>query len=251
VVVANAGIGGLEPLEMPVVHSHKDELTKPNLKLLDINLTGVIYTTHLALYHLPRNPGSVPASTKATPGEGKYVRDRHLLLIGSVASLGPVPTQPLYGTAKHGVLGLWRCLRGTAFMHGIRVNLVCPYFVETGILNAGARAFLAGCGRGTVEDVVEGATRLAADQRVLGRSIVVGPRAKMEFDNEKGDFRFYGLGSEPGDGMAVYEAYADDWETSEAFVYRMTKVLNAVQAARGFGGWMSDVVRAVGTLILG
>jgi NAD(P)-dependent dehydrogenase (short-subunit alcohol dehydrogenase family) len=75
-----------------------------------------LYTVHLAMFWLPRN--LAPASD-AQP-------DRHLLLIGSVASLVPFAGHIQYSIAKHGVLGLFRSLRATSWKDGIRVNRT-PY----------------------------------------------------------------------------------------------------------------------------
>ena len=165
VVVANAGIAGQDTFEVPE-GLDTDAPPKPNLNVFEVNLLGVLYTAHLALFWLPRNPGSKAARPSKDP---EYTpRDRHLLLIGSMASLGPIPTQPQYGVAKHGVLGLFRCLRATAWVHGIRVNMLCPYFIDTPIVTGAARAILAGGAMGTPEDVIDAASRLAADNRIIG-----------------------------------------------------------------------------------
>jgi NAD(P)-dependent dehydrogenase (short-subunit alcohol dehydrogenase family) len=105
-VVANAGITDA----LPPFHEPKgldaDEPPRPNLSCIDVNLTGVLYTAHLALFYLPRNPRSQPANSTVQPASN--TPDRHLLLIGSVASLAPIPFLSLYGAAKHAVLGLFR-----------------------------------------------------------------------------------------------------------------------------------------------
>ena len=56
-------------------------------------------------------------------------------------------------------------------MHGIRVNMLCPYFIDTPIVPATVRVLLAGGAMGKPEDVVEAATRLTADTRIVGRSL--------------------------------------------------------------------------------
>ncbi|KAK8083971.1 hypothetical protein PG996_002752 [Apiospora saccharicola] len=106
---------------------------KPNLGCLDVNITGVAYTAHLAMYWLSRNPGSSPDDL-GKPRTPDHPRDRHLLLLGSVASLWPVALQTQYATSKHAVLGLFRSLRGVAgWQSGIRVNMLCPYIIATPI----------------------------------------------------------------------------------------------------------------------
>ncbi len=115
-MVANAGIDGSQSTFEQPKDLDAAEPPPPSLKVIDVNLTGVLYTTHLALYYLARNPNSVPASP-STDLVATH-RDRHLLLVGSLASLSPLTSQALYGAAKHGVLGLFRSLRSSSFAHG-------------------------------------------------------------------------------------------------------------------------------------
>jgi len=110
-VVANAGIEEAGTKLNEPQNLDQEEPPEPQFKTIDVNLKGVLYTTHLALFWLPKGL-STPA-------------DRHLLLIGSVASLIPFAGHIQYSIAKHGVLGLFRSLRATSFQHGVRVN--CTY----------------------------------------------------------------------------------------------------------------------------
>ncbi|KAF2477039.1 NAD(P)-binding protein [Lindgomyces ingoldianus] len=240
-VVANAGIAGDDPLQRPT-GLNTAEPPKPDFKIMDVNCTGVMYTTHLALYWLFRNPGSTACSMDSHP---LYTRDRHLLFLGSVASLGPIPVQPQYGAAKHAVLGLFRSLRATSHMQGVRVNLLCPYFIDTPIVTAAARVALAGGAMGKVEDVVDAATRFVADSRILGRALVIGPKVNVK-QHEDGEWKLVTKDAPGSRQTAIWEAYADDWEEADAFCRNIIGVLNAVQAARGWIGWAVDVVKAVG-----
>ena len=105
-VVANAGITDrMPPLSQPV-GLDAPEPPEPDLKCMDVNLTGVLYTTHLAMFYLPRNPGSKGANSTTLPAAG--TPDRHLLLVGSVASISPLPIICQYAASKHAVLGLFR-----------------------------------------------------------------------------------------------------------------------------------------------
>ncbi|KAK8096049.1 hypothetical protein PG999_014071 [Apiospora kogelbergensis] len=161
---------------------------KPDLKCLDINLVGTAYTAHLAMYWLARNPGSTASALgrPRTPGGGGPPhRDRHLLLVGSVASLWPVAQATQYTASKHAVLGLFRALRGVAgWQAGVRVNLLCPYIVATGIVPPVARVALAGAAVGHVDAAVEAGTRLVADASIVGRALVVGPKVRVRDDGE-------------------------------------------------------------------
>ena len=126
-VVANAGISDSNfAFETPESLDGPNP-SPPNLAVIDVNLKGVLYTSHLALFYLARNPRSASADPNCDPS--KTLRDRHLLLMSSMAGLGPIPTQTLYATSKHAVVGLYRNLRCSSFIHGVRTNLICPYFM--------------------------------------------------------------------------------------------------------------------------
>lgn len=241
VVVANAGIAGADNFEDPKDRLDAAEPPRPNIKTIEVNLIGVLYTAHLALFYLPRNPGSSPSSQHSNPTVPS--RDRHLLLIGSMASLGPLPGQALYTCAKHAVLGLYRSIRTTSWIHGVRVNLVCPYFIDTAILPAPARALLAGGGLGKPGDVIDAATRFTADSRIVGRSLYIGPKMKVMLDKDN-DYQIALVG-QPGTTKAVWEPFAHDFEDSELFTRNITRLLNTFTKIRGWRGYFMDLLRAI------
>lgn len=136
-VVANAGISDTGSILDDPQGLDAEEPPEPIFKTIDVNIIGVLYTTYLAMFWLPRNDKTTnPNLSKLPPGP--HTRDRHILLVGSVASLCPLPHQIQYTTSKHAVLGLFvtspsiislsklikiqRSLRSTSFKHGVRVN---------------------------------------------------------------------------------------------------------------------------------
>lgn len=152
IVIANAGVteNGF---------AFTDDLNKPALKTLNINLVAQFYTAKLAHYYLRRNP----------KGAG---RDRLIILTGSMASIGEIPGAPEYTAAKHGMLGLMRSIRRTAPADDIRVNSIHPWFVETGIINAGVKLLLAGTRYAKIEDVTR-AVMILSTEDVNGRALAV------------------------------------------------------------------------------
>ncbi|MCJ1294541.1 hypothetical protein MMC34_006099 [Xylographa carneopallida] len=239
-VVANAGIADSKlELENPKDLDAEDPLP-PNLDCLNVDLIGVIYTTHLAIFYLQRNPGSAPASHTTDPSH--MLRDRHLLLIGSAASFCPIPYQALYGASKHAVMGLYRCLRSTIFVHGIRINLVCPYFVDTPILTSSARSVLAGATIGAAEDVIEAGSRFMADPRIVGRAVSIGPKLRIEEDENGGYVLTEKKEVAP---KAIWEIYATDFEDTDVYQRRLVWILNRALELRGWIGWGSDMVGAM------
>jgi NAD(P)-dependent dehydrogenase (short-subunit alcohol dehydrogenase family) len=240
IVVANAGVAGIEPFGM-VNEFNPSNPVKPDYRVMDVNLYGVLYTSHLALYYLPRNPGSKACSVDTDPINSP--RDRMLLLVGSMASIAPIPSQPLYGSSKHAVLGLFRNLRAQSYVEGVRVNMIAPYFIDTGIIPVPARIILAGGATGKVEDVVDAATRLTADSSILGRCLVIGPKVRVK-QLEDGEWEVLPKNSEEGEEKAVWEAHADDFDDSDTFMHRIAGVLNGVAVLRGWQGWATDVLGA-------
>ena len=239
-VVANAGIADQKGKFVVPEDLDAKEPPPPSLNVIDVNLTGVLYTTHLALFWLSRNPNSVPASPKADTSETR--RDRHLLLLSSMAGLAPIPVQALYTVSKHAVVGLYRSLRSTAFVHGVRVNMLCPYYIDTPIISFQGRLLLAGVPMGKVEDVVEAATRFVADPRIIGRAVVVGPKVKAQ----QGADGLWELAEQPDvKEKAVLEVYVNDFEEADLSTRRIVQLLNRVVEIRGWSGWMMDIVGAI------
>ena len=241
-VIANAGITDRHPTFESPVGLDTESPPPPDLACLDVNLKGVVYTSHLALFWLKRNPGSAPASASADPDALK--RDRHLLLVGSIASLGPIPLQAFYGASKHAVLGLFRCLRATSFVHGVRVSFIAPYFIDTPIIPASGRMLLAGAEMGKTEDVVEAMTRFVADPRIVGRAVCVAPRLRTK-RLEGGGECLAPVGDPAAEEKAIWEVNADDFETVEVWNRRMIGILNAAEIAKGWIGWASDLFGAL------
>lgn len=82
---------------------------------LDVNLWGVIFGT-VAAYRVMVHQGF-----------------GHIVNTASVGGLVPVPMGTAYAVAKHGVVGLSTSLRTEAADLGVKVSVVCPGFVRTGV----------------------------------------------------------------------------------------------------------------------
>ncbi|KAK0730039.1 NAD(P)-binding protein [Lasiosphaeris hirsuta] len=216
----------------------------PKLNVLAVNLTGVMYTTHLAIFWLKRRGSrkSEEGTEEISVGTGETLqppRDRHILLISSIAGVSPLPGQTEYTASKHAVMGLFRSLRGTVWRQGIRVNVLNPYFVDTPLLPWRGLALLAGGAKAEVEDVVEAGTRLMADQSIVGRGLVIGPKGRIEVNASEEDVPGAGVKGE----QAIWEIYAHDYEKVEVFVWRFVQMLNTVKKIRGWIGTVKDLFR--------
>lgn len=107
----NAGIGvGGELRDLTPEHWRR---------IVEINLFGVISGTSAAY------------SVMVKQGFG------HIVNTASLAGLIGTPTMTPYATTKHAVVGLSTSLRTEAERLGVRVSVVCPGFIQTGIFDAG------------------------------------------------------------------------------------------------------------------
>ncbi|KAM6205824.1 LOW QUALITY PROTEIN: 15-hydroxyprostaglandin dehydrogenase [NAD(+)] [Sarcoramphus papa] len=90
---------------------------------IQINLTSVIRGTYLGLEYMRKGNG----------GDGGVI-----INISSLAGLMPAAFQPVYCATKHGVIGFTRSIALAANMenYGVRLNTICPGFVNTPILQS-------------------------------------------------------------------------------------------------------------------
>ncbi len=157
-VFANAGIGDRNTVWTDVLDAD-GALAAPDLKVVDVCLTGAIYTSKLALHHMRKNGGG---------GGG-------LVLTGSTSSYNERPNLPLYSDAKHGVIGLMRALRHVVAADHIRVGAIAPGGTETALFPArAADAFRAqGIPVNKAATVARAAIYLATNQHTNGQALTV------------------------------------------------------------------------------
>jgi NAD(P)-dependent dehydrogenase (short-subunit alcohol dehydrogenase family) len=86
----------------------------------DVNLLGVIW-------------GSLAAVEAMRAGGGE---NRHVINLGSLSALGPVPGLAVYAATKHAVLGFTASLQGDLMDAGVEVTLhvLCPDAADTPLL---------------------------------------------------------------------------------------------------------------------
>lgn len=141
-VCANAGVSEVGKLLEDVLDDGGKGLRKPNLKTLDVNLVGNIYSTFFSLQNSPplfifhtnekRNCKKVADSKTAIKLATHYMRKNTTAQKGSIictasnAGLYPFPIAPLYGISKHAIVGAVRSLAKPLEADGIRINGVCP-----------------------------------------------------------------------------------------------------------------------------
>ncbi|KAJ5737077.1 uncharacterized protein N7483_002202 [Penicillium malachiteum] len=171
-VFAGAGLS-MTPDFMEIKLDENGLLSPPNTETVDVNLTGSLYTAHLAIAYMTQ------LARNKTTGTGSIV------LIASSAGFYNFPATD-YALSKHGVVGLTRGLSGK--MKGrVRVNCVAPSWTDTEFL-AGFVDLLRKVGSPLQppEVVARSVALLFADQERTGDIIYsVGGRYK-EINNQKG-----------------------------------------------------------------
>ncbi|KAH7102392.1 NAD(P)-binding protein [Auriculariales sp. MPI-PUGE-AT-0066] len=128
VVIANAGIRETGTF-MDITSDETGRPMKPVMDTLDVNLTGVLYTVRLGVYHLKRTTNN-RAPHKA------------IILVGSMASMVGMPGGVMYTAAKTALLGLIPGLYASLNAQGIRTGVICPWFADTGIMTESGRKLL-------------------------------------------------------------------------------------------------------------
>lgn len=88
-------------------------------RIIDVNFLGVLYGTTAAYAHMVKQ------------GHG------HIVNVASMAGLMQLPTYVAYSSTKHAVVGLSTSLRPEASRLGVKVSVVCPGTMNTGMGEAG------------------------------------------------------------------------------------------------------------------
>jgi short-subunit dehydrogenase len=110
-LVNNAGIGVLGDAARFSAADWSD--------VLDVNLTGVCHGIAIAY----------PTMVRQKRG--------HIVNVASMAGLVPAPLIASYAASKFAVVGLSRALRIEASRHGVGVSVVCPFIIDTPLLQGG------------------------------------------------------------------------------------------------------------------
>lgn len=113
VLVNNAGVIHREPLETAT-----DEVIR---ETIDVNLTGAVHTTRAVLPGLLERGGG------------------HVVMVSSSAGIHGSPTDPVYGAAKAGMVGLMKSLARQHTPAGVFCNVVAPTATDTRMYPEAAR----------------------------------------------------------------------------------------------------------------
>jgi NAD(P)-dependent dehydrogenase (short-subunit alcohol dehydrogenase family) len=118
-----------------------------------------------------------------------------IVVTASLAGLTGVEGDPLYALTKHAVIGLVRSVAAQLAERGIRINAVCPGFVDTPMVAGDLRAALESAGFPLLEpDEVAEAVWRAGRSKGTGEAWVVQPGREPE------PYRFRGIPGPRVDG---------------------------------------------------
>ncbi|KAL4810667.1 hypothetical protein BDV18DRAFT_155279 [Aspergillus unguis] len=193
-VIAGAGITEIGNVFDPA-EDMQSIRKPPTTKVLDVNLTGCLYTARIASVYLRQNR---PAGS-----------DRSIVLISSVAGFKESPGLFVYQAAKHGVLGLMRALR--LYLpgrdHGIRVNCICPWMTMTGMVKGVQDGWIkAGLPVNSPLDVAKVTAAVVGDAGLNGKSMYVEGGRAWEIEDNIDRLESQWLGQEPSRSLAKGQA---------------------------------------------
>lgn len=69
--------------------------------------------------------------------------DASILITSSGAGIGPLPIDPIYSMSKHALIGLAMSIAPALEPRGVRVNVICPGAIDTGIVSPDMKDVLA------------------------------------------------------------------------------------------------------------
>ncbi|PQQ04395.1 prostaglandin reductase-3 [Prunus yedoensis var. nudiflora] len=130
---------------------------------VDVNLIAIIDCTRLAI-----------KTMQAVQKPGVIIN------MGSASGLYPLYSDPIYSGSKGGVVQFTRSLVPYK-RQGIRINVLCPEFVETDMGSKAGSKFVSLMGFVPMEMVVKGAFELITDESKAGSCLWITIRRGMEY----------------------------------------------------------------------
>ncbi|KAH8695552.1 hypothetical protein BGW36DRAFT_463120 [Talaromyces proteolyticus] len=169
VVIANAGISRSSGDSLWTLDDPNGLPTKPDLKIIRVNMDGTFYTWKLAVHYFRKQPDNDE-------------RDRCFIITGSMVAYIDSPGNWEYTATKHGLRGFMKTVRRNSWEQGIRINYVAPCWIKSAIRTKEYENWLIenGIEFGEQADCAGAMMRIACDKSVNGRSIMITPRTKTE-----------------------------------------------------------------------
>ncbi|KIW04175.1 uncharacterized protein PV09_04488 [Verruconis gallopava] len=166
VVVANAGISGLDPV---FTLSDTADPEEPDLKILNVDLIGVLWTAKCAMHYWQF--------------DSRPPQEKCFIIKSSLAGYLAVPAATLYSVSKYGVRGLMVQMR---MADRCRVNVIAPWFISTDIMSDAVKERIGASLKSMksdwaeVEDAAKAVMKVATDENINGRALAIVPRMDVE-----------------------------------------------------------------------
>ncbi|CAK1362503.1 unnamed protein product [Cercospora beticola] len=110
---------------------------------------------------------------------------KSVVLLGSTSGFRPLNGKIDYSVAKWGVRGYFRNIRQELAQHGIRVNMMAPFWVPTSLTQHHVPALeKQGVRVGRMEDVIDGILRMLLDGQMSGRAVSVTGKGIEDIDDD-------------------------------------------------------------------
>lgn len=176
IVVACAGLPNNRVTQYLASASPDKDPEPPTMKVVDVNVTGYMYTSHLALHYF---------KTTLSEEDGKSGLSKQLIFLCSTLGYTSTTDAADYTAAKYAIRGLWKSLRymphilspnprePDAKIPLFRTNLIAPTLISTPMTSHAEAMIRQVMPVGQVEDVVEAVMRVAGDEAAYGRAVCV------------------------------------------------------------------------------
>ncbi|QIW98539.1 hypothetical protein AMS68_004057 [Peltaster fructicola] len=168
IVFANAGISGPDDVFLESPLTPEGDPVKPNVNVIETDIVGTMYTIKLANHYLPRQPAGAD-------------RDRLVLITGSLAGYVDRPGRSTVCCCQgFGVRGIMRCMRRTGPNHGVRYNILAPWYIRSKVMSAEVadKIMANGIDLASMDDAATAILHIASDVKLNGRTIAVVPRSE-------------------------------------------------------------------------
>ena len=179
IVALYAGVGGKQRnlVEHTKSGDPNSDPVAPTHLAIDVNLLGSYYSTSLALHYLQTSE--------------EETMQKSLILVASLAGYMDYPNTD-YTASKYATRGIFRSIRSRAPELGIRVNMICPWFIQTpmtaifpGIFKERGIEPGKNFSWASIDSVVDAASVFAVDEKVSGRSHAIMPEGYVDLDDNE------------------------------------------------------------------
>jgi 3-oxoacyl-[acyl-carrier protein] reductase len=126
ILVNNAGFGTFGPLEQTTTEQWD--------QIMAVNARGPFILCREALPYLKRSPLATTPLQQQGTSAGDYCRRAFIVNISSVVGVKGYINQAAYTASKHALLGMSKSLAREVQADGIRVHVICPGGVDTGLI---------------------------------------------------------------------------------------------------------------------